>query len=184
MSAIGPSSLYEIREVRLEDVPELVDLINDAYWREQKPFFDENNLLSRLRINAIELKKIIESSDKRAFVLADKINSVVIGIIVLELPENQDSAKFGLFAVRNDYSGEGLGKPLIEKIEEEARSAGRVKIKIEVFVFAENLAAYYEKFGYSFNGKINIFNHDHDACIRPEYQVASKRYLKEMEKFL
>lgn len=169
----------KIVEPTSADQKKIISLVNEAYWREQQPYFIDT-LASRERLNLTQLSKLMQESTQKIFVL--KNQNKILGVITIDFPVDQDFAKFGLFAMDQKYCGKGLGQLLINHVEKYAREHGRKVMKIEVFTFATRLANYYHQLGYTFTGNTATFFHDH--CIKPEYQNPNKMYLNEMIKTL
>lgn len=169
---------FEIRDATAKDIPLMVDLINEAYWDQQKPFLIDTPF-SRERINADGIQRILNDPTQKLFVLVDK---VVAGVVLCELPKDVDYAKPGLFAVSKEYRGQKIGNMLVEHMENYARAHQRTAIKIEVFAFAEALGKHYESLGYKYTGKTGTFFHA--SIIKPEMRRADQQYVREMVKVL
>ncbi len=173
------SSLFNIIEARKADLEQIVNLINQAYWDQQQPYFDDNPE-SRKRIGLSDLFKLMSNPDQKIFVLINITNHDIAGVITIEFPKEEQVAKFGLFAMAKKYSGKRLGNVLVEYIENYAVSQAKKLMKIEVFSFAKNLISHYERLGYSLTGKTNTFFHE--CFVRADFQNSSKEYLLEMTK--
>lgn len=170
---------YMIRSAELTDFETIIAIVNEAYWSQQKHFFIDSQL-SRKRIDINDLHAINANSSKKLFVLFDKTNNVVSGVILFELSKNSQFAKFGLFALDNSCRGKNLGREMITFVEGCAVQNGRKNMKIEVFTFATKLAEYYKTFGYIPTEKAKTFFHK--DCIQEQYRNESELYLQKMVK--
>ena len=162
-----------------KDLETIVELVNNAYWDLQQEFFIPSKE-SRERTTLNELREIVNDPHKQLFVLIDKVKKAMVGTILLEIEE--DHAKFGQFAIAREYRKKKLGHILIDHVEKRAVQEGRNIMKIEVFHFAQHLAAHYQQLGYVFTGKTEPFRHSN--CVKLEYRDANNKYLREMEKHL
>jgi N-acetylglutamate synthase-like GNAT family acetyltransferase len=167
----------EIQKAKISDCESLVQLINDAYWKQQEPFF-LNTPLSRERITPEGFLKILRSLNKKSFVLIN--HSTLLGVIALEI--EPEGAKLALFAIQPELQGKKLGELLLQHAEREAVLSGKKSITIDVLIFAKPLIHYYMKHGYSLTGKYASFFHA--ECLKPEYQRPDQQYLVEMTKQL
>lgn len=170
---------HELNENIVSYLESIISLINDAYWQQQQHFFNDTPE-ARTRIDTERIKKILNDPNKKLYLLIDKTKNSVAGTILLESEPEKNNAKFGLFAIAEEYQGKGLGQSLVSHVEKTAQSLGKKKMKIEVFVFAPSLAKHYERLGYSYTGKQHEF--PHWDSVRPEYQNTDKNYLMGMKK--
>lgn len=156
-------------------------MINDSYWFQQEPFFVDS-LESRERMSIQRWDDILLNPHQKVYVLQETATLAVVGVIVLEIPPYEEYAKFGVFAISKIHQGKKLGEILINHVENAARSLLRKSMRVEVFTFADQLEAYYQKLGYVYTGKTNSFFHA--ECIKPEYRDMDSQYLRELEKQL
>jgi len=177
----GPIGILEAssQNCTKEDLIKIVQLVDDAYWAMQMPFFTDSDL-SRKRTDLDEIKEILDNPNKKLFLLRNKV--AILGVMKLEIDPQSNFAMFGLFAIDKKYHGQQLGSVLIDHAEQYAKGVGKTVMKIEVFVFATKLADYYKKQGYVPTGEMKTFFHD--SCILPWYQDPEKRYLLELSKKL
>jgi GNAT superfamily N-acetyltransferase len=173
------STEYRIIEANLNDQEKIILLVNEAYWRQQQPFFLDIPV-SRERLNSIQLSQLMRDKTQKIFLLME--NHHILGVIAIEIPKDEDYAKFTLFALHEKHRGKKFGRLLIGHAENYALERGRRIMKIEVFTFAARLSEYYARLGYAMSGKAVSFFHE--ECIRPEYQNSCKLYLNEMIKDL
>lgn len=172
---------FIIRGAELADFEMIVAIVNEGYWNQQQHFFIDSPL-SRKRIDLNDLHEINANLCQKLFVLVNKTNNVVLGVILFELPKNRSFGKFGLFALDNSSRGKNLGSEMIAFVENCAVQNGRNKMKIEVFTFASKLAGYYKAFGYVSRGKAKTFFHK--DCLQERYRNESELYLQNMVKLL
>lgn len=174
---------YFIIEAHSNDQEKIISLVNDAYWRKQEPYFIDVPA-SRERLNSVEFSRLLKDAAHTIFLLME--NNDILGVIAVEIPQDEEYAKLTLFAMQatlaEKQTGKRLGRLLIAHAENYALERGRKMMKIEVLAFAARLADYYVELGYALTGKASPFFHE--ECIRPAYQNSSKLYLNEMIKIL
>lgn len=176
---LNPLGDCVLRLAELQDYEKIVQLVNDAYWKEQSAFFIDNEL-SRTRINLEEVNRICETKGEYLFVLYNPLLNQVWGVVWVELKENESYASWGLFALDPICRGKKMGLKIISQIESWVKELGRDRIIIEVFSFAENLGKHYQTMGYQFTGENIKFIHS--ECLREEFKRADGQYLRKMEK--
>lgn len=154
-------------------------MINDSYWFQQEPFLIDS-LDSRTRMSIEKWDEILSDSNQIAYVLQEISTRVVVGVIVLEIPPQEEYAKFGVFAISHTQQGKKIGEILIHHVEQVARKLLKKVMRIEILIFVPRLEAYYQRLGYIYTGRTNSFFHAN--CIKTEYRNSASQYLKELEK--
>jgi GNAT superfamily N-acetyltransferase len=157
----------------------IIKLINDSYWAQQEPFFIDSSK-SRKRMSIHRWDDILLDLHQKAYVLQETTTLTIVGVIVLEIPQFEEYAKFGVFAISKTHQGKKLGEILIRHLEELARRLLKKSMRIEVFAFAHHLETYYQKLGYVYTERTNSFFHA--ECIKPEYRDKASQYLRLLEK--
>ena len=86
------------------------------------------------------------------FVAVDP-EQAILGIAMAQLREellsHEPSAHLEVIVVRDDAEGQGIGKALIQTIEQAVRDQGARSITLHVFVTNARARAVYERLGYS-----------------------------------
>ncbi len=167
----------EIKDIRSSK--EIIQMINDAYWFKQGPFFVDSSE-SRERMSMERWNDILLDPYQKVYALQDIATQAIVGVIVLEIPPHKEYAKFGVLAIARAYQGRKLGEILIAHAEQVAQRLSKKSMRIEVLAFAHDLEAYYQKLGYVNTGKTNSFFHA--ECIKPEYKNKFSQYLRVLEK--
>jgi GNAT superfamily N-acetyltransferase len=103
----------------------------------------------------------------REFMAADQVlvafmdDQVVGGLRYY--PLDTDTFSFGLFGADFSLSGKGIGRALIERVEEEVKKAGASKIKIEILrardfelPIKKILHDWYQRLGYKFTHTVGF----------------------------
>ncbi|MFI5151118.1 MAG: GNAT family N-acetyltransferase [Bacteroidia bacterium] len=124
-----------IRQALEGDKPRLIELINAAYRVED--FFKYED-----RVNAQEVDEYFG----QGFFFVGEQESKVQTCIYLEL--KPDRAYFGTLCVDPSCQGMGLGKRMIDYVEEVALKAGCRFMDIQIVNIRPELPVYYGKYGY------------------------------------
>lgn len=175
----------EFQVLKIQDIrsskESIIQMINDSYWFQQEPFFVDSPF-SKERMSIQKWDDILLDPKNQMYVLQEAATRGVIGVIVLEIPPNEEYVKFGVFAIAKTHQGKKIGKILIDHVEQVARGLLKKMVRIEVFTFAHHLEAYYQKLGFLYTGRTKSFFHA--ECIKPEYRDRASQYLKILEKKL
>ncbi|MBX3689989.1 GNAT family N-acetyltransferase [Dokdonella sp.] len=145
-----------LREADSTDIPELVSLVESAYRGEtsRRGWTTEADLLDGQRIDAAGMAEVVGKPDSRVVLVVED------GLIVAcaHLQRQQDAAYFGMFAVRPDRQGAGLGDTLLRECEHLARDGWMCAIlQMTVISVREELIAWYERRGYRRTGRYKPF---------------------------
>lgn len=158
-----------------EQVPEITDIINNAFWPSHKVFLVDSNPASKLRVSDEFIRTAISASDKEFYVLTNTVNSLIVGTILLQkdVEYEPNTAKFNLL-VRNPnfscHSDLKVGDLLITHVIDRVKQLGKDRLKIEVVDSGEDsnkLITYYEERGFVKTGKILAFPRKH--CLKQSY---------------
>ncbi|MGB3620585.1 GNAT family N-acetyltransferase [Ketobacter sp. MCCC 1A13808] len=142
-------------QIDRSDVPELTQLINDAYRGSSgsRRWTSESHLVQGDRISERQLADLIEGA---AFDLisarsasVQKIDSILgcIGVTYFD-----HLCEFGTFAIRPDYHGSGIGKALLAYAENRVKSRCR-HFQVVVLEANTRLIHFYQKLGYTLVGE-------------------------------
>jgi predicted GNAT family N-acyltransferase len=119
--------------------------LDEALFVRRRVFIDEQNVPEDLEIDEFDT----EESLAQHFIAADT-NGHVLAAARLR-PYEEQTGKIERVAVLADHRGKGLGKIIMEKIEETARHKGFRYVKLNAQISAQE---FYEKLGYTAVGGI------------------------------
>jgi pantoate--beta-alanine ligase len=145
----GPTRLIDnvawhaplFRTASLSDASALAALINSAF--EVESFFKVGD-----RTNAAEVADLMQSGE---FVLMEE-GGELCGCVYLT--RHGDRAYFGMLSIRQEKRGQGLGRRLIDAVEDRARGAGCRFMDIHIVNLREELPGLYRRFGYVEQGTL------------------------------
>jgi ribosomal protein S18 acetylase RimI-like enzyme len=143
-----------IRTATAADVDALLELIHAAYRGHggRNGWTTEAELIDGPRT----------TRDLLAADLADPAITLLVagdhdGCAAVTHRAGESTASFGMFAVRPDTQGGGLGKALQAAAEEHARTAGATTMELCVIQARAELIAWYERRGYTRTGESRPF---------------------------
>lgn len=165
------TSALEIRPAAADDVDPLLELIHAAYRGEggQHGWTTEAELIAGPRTT----RELLAAD------LADPAITLLVagsfdGCAAVNHRAGEPTASFGMFAVRPDTQGSGLGKALQAAAEDHARAGGATTMELCVIDRRVELIAWYERRGYVRTGETRPFPygepgvgfpHDPDLCF-------------------
>ena len=161
------SETMELRQVRLEDLQDLVNLENRC--------FRTDRLSRRSFRHWIQVRH-------RTFVVALH-DGQLVGYCLIIFFRGTTLARLYSVAVSPDFRGQGIAEQLITAGEARAEAAGRVFLRLEVDTENRGAIRLYEKMGYRPFGIYHSYYEDkHDAlrmqkCIRSVPPVAENRFI-------
>lgn len=135
------------------DVDQLVGLVESAYRGEVSKggWTTEADLLDGQRTDPESLTAVVR--DRSGQVLIVERDGALVACCQLE--RRGEYAFFGMFAVRPDLQGAGLGNVIIMEAERIARVEwGAREMRMKVISVREELIAYYERRGYARAGML------------------------------
>ncbi|MER5743348.1 GNAT family N-acetyltransferase [Streptomyces sp. NPDC002225] len=138
------------------DVPALVALIESAYRGDasRAGWTTEADILQGQRTDPDGVRRIVESPGSRLLVV--ERDGVLVACCQLE--HRDTAAYFGMFAVRPELQGEGLGKVIIAEAERTVREGWGVReMHMTVISVRDELIAWYERRGYRRTGELSPF---------------------------
>lgn len=151
---------YPVRRAREEDVPALRVLLNAAY----KELGDRG--LNYTATYQDEAETLREIQTRSVYVVYD--SGEMIATISFR-DENRitgkKSAYVGKFGVHPDRKKNGLGKLLMQFIEERARKEGYGWIQLDTAKPAEHLVGWYKRLGYEIVGDIRFDGKTYESWI-------------------
>ncbi|MET8680256.1 GNAT family N-acetyltransferase [Streptomyces sp. NPDC004647] len=144
------------RDATGSDVPELVALIESAYRGDasRAGWTTEADLLEGQRTDPGGVAAVVRSEESRMLLVEE--DGALIACCQLE--HRGTHAYFGMFAVRPDLQGAGLGKVIIAEAERTVRAEwGADEMHMTVISAREELIAWYERRGYRRTGRMSPF---------------------------
>lgn len=133
------------------DIPALVALVTSAYRGEasKQGWTTEADMLDGQRIDPEVLRRDIERSRSR-IVVAERGGEP---LACAHVAEEDGAGYFGMFSVRPDLQGSGMGKTLLAEAERIAREEWTLPaMRMTVIDIRDELIAFYERRGYARTG--------------------------------
>ncbi|UYG17242.1 GNAT family N-acetyltransferase [Brachybacterium huguangmaarense] len=148
-----------IREATPADAASMVEVIEAAY-RGDGGWTTESHLVAGARTSVADVEQYIADTEHVVLVAEAPASSDdhaaasagtparaarIIGCCYVRLPQGDDLAEFGLFAVDPRIQGGGIGSRLLEAAETRVRAAGAEQLMIQVLQTRPELRAWYER---------------------------------------
>ncbi|MBP3982991.1 GNAT family N-acetyltransferase [Pseudoxanthomonas helianthi] len=133
------------------DIPALVALVTSAYRGEasKQGWTTEADMLDGQRIDPEVLRRDIERPRSR-IVVAERGGEL---LACAHVAEEDGAGYFGMFSVRPDLQGSGMGKTLLAEAERVAREEWTLPaMRMTVIDIRDELIAFYERRGYARTG--------------------------------
>ncbi|MGW9347633.1 GNAT family N-acetyltransferase [Nocardiopsis flavescens] len=160
----GPDPTY--RRAGRADIPALVDLVNSCYRGapSRQGWTTEADLLDGRRVDAASMAVLLERTD--TLVLVAESGDALVACC--ELRRGVNGAYFGMFSVRPDIQGGGLGRRVLAEAERTAaREWGCRLMRMKVLKQRPELIAWYERRGYTNTGRTEPFPYGDEAFGLP-----------------
>jgi ribosomal protein S18 acetylase RimI-like enzyme len=144
------------RRATAEDAQAITDLVNSAYRGEtsRQGWTTEADLLDGLRTTPQEIQQLITAQD--SFLLLCHQGAMLAGSVHVE--KQSEQAYIGMFVVRPDIQGAGIGKHLLKEAETLASKEWGVSSFIMIVITSRHeLIAFYERRGYRRTGEFSEF---------------------------
>jgi ribosomal protein S18 acetylase RimI-like enzyme len=162
-----------------QDAQAIADLLNSAYRGESSRagWTTEADFLAGQRTDTQAVAAII-ASPAQWFLLGERDN-MLLGSVCLERADAR-SCHFGMFAVRPELQGQGMGKRFLAEAEGFARDRlGCVTMRMLVITLRAELIAWYERRGYRRTGELDVFPYGDERFGIPlrddlKFEVMSK----------
>jgi GNAT superfamily N-acetyltransferase len=138
------------------DVPGIVGLVESAYRGESSRagWTTEADLLEGQRTDAAAVDELIHAVD--SVVLLAELDDEMVACCHLARPR-PDKAYLGMFAVRPDRQGDGLGGSIMSEATALARRWGATRIRMTVISLRLDLLAWYARLGFEPTGETEPF---------------------------
>ncbi|MFE1765011.1 GNAT family N-acetyltransferase [Streptomyces angustmyceticus] len=151
-----PTGELTFRTAHDADIPGLVDLIESAYRGDtsRAGWTTEADLLAGQRTDPDGVAAVVRAESGRLLV-AERDGAL---IACCQLEHRGDHVYFGMFAVRPQLQGGGLGKVIIAEAERTAQDLwGAREMRMTVIRQRDELIAWYERRGYRRTGQLTPF---------------------------
>lgn len=139
------------RTATVADIPALVELVTSAYRGDvsRQGWTTEADLLDGQRIDPDVLRADIERENSRV-VLAERDGEL---LACAHIAVDGDAGYFGMFSVRPNLQGGGVGKALLAEAERVARDEWKLPaMRMTVIDCRDELIAFYQRRGYARTG--------------------------------
>ena len=139
------------RNASVGDIPALVELVTSAYRGDmsRRGWTTEADMLDGNRIDADVLRADIERPRSRVLLAERDGDLLACGHVC----DEGSAGYFGMFSVRPDLQGSGVGKLLLAEAERIARDEWRLPVmRMTVIDIRDELIAFYERRGYRRTG--------------------------------
>ncbi|MDH2388944.1 GNAT family N-acetyltransferase [Streptomyces sp. HNM0663] len=182
MDTAPPPSAGELtyRDAVEADVPALVPLIESAYRGDasRAGWTTEADLLDGQRTDPEGVREVITKAGSRLLAVARDGELIAC----CQLERRGDAAYFGMFAVRPELQGSGLGRRIIAEAERTVRDEWGVReMHMTVISVREELIAWYERRGYRRTGQLSPFPYgDERFGIPQRSDLAFELLVKEL----
>ncbi|MEU0395266.1 GNAT family N-acetyltransferase [Streptomyces sp. NPDC006208] len=158
MDTAPPRDTAELiyRDAVEADVEVLVPLIESAYRGDasRAGWTTEADILGGQRTDPEGVRTVITAPGSRLMI----VESDGVPIACCQLEHRGDAAYFGMFAVRPELQGAGLGRRIIAEAERSARERWAVRqMQMTVISVRDELIAWYERRGYRRTGELSPF---------------------------
>ena len=144
---MGGMDTLTFRSAVPADIPALVALVTSAYRGDvsKQGWTTEADMLDGQRIDPDVLARDIER-DRSRILLAERDGML---LACAHVAEDEGAGYFGMFSVRPDLQGGGVGKAMLAEAERVARDEWRLPaMRMTVIDIRDELIAFYERRGY------------------------------------
>lgn len=167
------------RLATVDDVPAVVALVTSSYRGEasRAGWTTEADLLDGERLDPQVLRADIERPDSKVLLAERSGELVACAHVAVE----DGAGYFGMFAVRPDRQGAGLGKQVLGEAERVAREEWLLPaMRMTVLTARADLIAFYERRGFRRTGATKPFPYGDERFGRPrredlEFAVLEKQ---------
>ena len=137
---------------------ELADLVNSAYRGEysEQGWTTEASLLGGQRTDSKKLVEMMTTPQNQIEIAFNDDSQKIIGSVHL-IQELPDTLYFGMLTVEPKLQALGLGKKMLEHLENIARGYQFKRIRFTVIPTRNELIAFYERRGYKATGQFEPF---------------------------
>ena len=156
MSAIAEPATIAFRMATPDDVAAIVALVESAYRGDisRKGWTTEADLLDGQRTDPVGVCELITKAGS-CMLLGERHGAL---LACANIERRGDAAYFGMFSVRPDLQGGGVGRAMLAEAERFARDDWKVsEMQMTVISVRDELIAWYERRGYRRTGIYSPF---------------------------
>ena len=159
------------RPATLADIPALVTLVTSAYRGDvsKQGWTTEADMLGGQRINPEVLRADIERPRSRVILAEGQHDGNHELLACVHVAEENGAGYLGMFSVRPDGQGNGIGKQVMREAERYAREDLQLPaMRMTVIDIRDELIAFYERRGYHRTGITKPFPYGDDRFGVPK----------------
>ena len=147
--------MISFRKATIQDSSQIADLVNSAYRGDssKKGWTTEADLLGGQRTDAQKIQEMIESPTAQ---IELAIDSTILGCVYLNTEKDQ-TLYLGMLTVNPELQTKGLGKLLLNRVEEIAQEKNCTTIRMTVISVRKELISFYERRGFVLTGEKEPF---------------------------
>jgi len=156
MSALPEQVQTRFRVATLDDIATIVALVESAYRGDvsKKGWTTEADLLDGQRTDPLSVSGLVAKPGSR-ILLAERGGEL---LACANIEKQGEAAYFGMFSVRPDLQGGGVGKAMLAEAERVAREEWLCsEMQMTVISVRDELIAWYERRGYRRTGCYSPF---------------------------
>ena len=173
-------SQLSFRKATHEEAGFIAKLVNSAYRGDPSKagWTSEADLLDGQRTDSSEVESLIQDAANSMILLCLQTDEI-IGSVLLQ--KTQEAAYLGMFVIRPDLQGNGIGKLFLSAAERLAQAEWNVsKITMSVITLRPELIAFYERRGYRRTGEVLPFPDDPAAGIPKVHELQFEMLEKDL----
>ncbi|TQV84962.1 GNAT family N-acetyltransferase [Aliikangiella coralliicola] len=173
------STAVTFRHATTSDSKVIAQLVNSAYRGDSSRagWTTEADLLEGTRITAERVEELIEVQNSLILLCLKDHN--IVGCVHLQ--RNKDGCYLGMFVVKPELQGSGIGKTFLQAAESLVQNLWDIKkIWMTVIDIRTELIAFYERRGYCRTGKTKPFQSEQGN----EVSLVDNLQFEELEKIL
>ncbi len=153
--------MFEIAIAQPEDIPILVEIINQSYRGDASKvgWTTEADLIAGdIRTDEDNVRELM-ANEKAVYLKCTSPEGLIQGCVFLE--KRDRGLYLGMLSVRPEMQGSGTGKRLLKAAEARARDLGCPLIYMQVVSERPELMDWYRRHGYELTGERKPFDGDH-----------------------
>ena len=156
MNALAESAAITFRTATPDDVPAIVALVESAYRGDvsRKGWTTEADLLDGQRTDPVGVRELVTKPES-SMLLGERDGAL---LACANIERRGNAAYFGMFSVRPDLQGGGVGRAMLAEAERIAKHDWKVaEMQMTVISVRDELIAWYERRGYRRTGLYSPF---------------------------
>lgn len=159
-----------ISTASIDDIPELTNLVNNAYRGEtaKMGWTNESHLLEGTRIDEPTFRDYFKDATITILKGTDEDGRI---IACVQLQQQADKLYLGMLTVKPALQTAGIGKALLQMAEAQAKQLKCGTIKMSVISIRHELIAFYQRRGYLITGETIPFPIEHQKFGKPKMPI-------------